>query len=73
MQWKRQHSVDFDLVTVQWLDRLVPRDKEASLQRAALRERGCMPIETFALNFKYVARPNLCETPALAKPPPHQV
>jgi len=35
-----------------------------------LRERGCMPADTFVLIFKCVARPNLCETPALAKPPP---
>jgi hypothetical protein len=29
-----------------------------------------MPAQTFVLIFKCVARPNLCETPALAKPPP---
>ena len=40
------------------------------LQRAVLRERGCMPARTFVLIFKCVARPNLCEPPALAKPPP---
>jgi len=27
-----------------------------------------MPADTFVLIFKRVARPNLCETPALAKP-----
>gem|GEM_PF-5460698 len=40
------------------------------LQRAVLRERGCMPADTFVLIFRCVARQNLCETPALAKPPP---
>ena len=29
-----------------------------------------MPARTFVLIFKCVARPNLCETPALVKPPP---
>jgi len=29
-----------------------------------------MPARTFVLIFKCVARPNLCEPPALAKPPP---
>ena len=38
---------------------------------AVLRERGCMPDLTFVLIFKYVARQNICETPALAKPLPH--
>ena len=45
-------------------------NKKTSVQRAVLRERGCMPARTFVLIFKCVARPNLCETPALAKPPP---
>jgi len=29
-----------------------------------------MPADTFVLIFKCVARPNICEAPALAKPPP---
>jgi len=46
---------------------------EGFVQRAVLRERGGMPARTFVLIFKRVARPNLCETPALAKPPPRYV
>jgi hypothetical protein len=43
MQWKRQHArrtlTWFDL-TVQWLDRLVPTEKEASTSRAVWRTGG---------------------------------
>jgi hypothetical protein len=33
------------------------------------RKRGCMPAETFVRIWKFIARPNLCETPACVKPP----
>ena len=29
-----------------------------------------MPAETFVGIWKFIARPNLCETPACVKPPP---
>jgi len=29
-----------------------------------------MPADSFVGIWKFIARPNLCETPALAKPPP---
>jgi hypothetical protein len=32
-----------------------------------------MPAETFVQIWKFIARPNLCETPACAKPPPRYV
>jgi hypothetical protein len=38
--------------------------------RAVSRKRGRMPAETFVRICKFTARPSLCETPALAKPPP---
>jgi len=31
---------------------------------------GVYAADTFVLIFKRVARPSICETPALAKPPP---
>jgi hypothetical protein len=39
------------------------------LQRAVLRERGCMPARTVVRFCGRAARPSICETPALAKPP----
>ena len=39
-------------------------------QRAVSRKRGCMPADSFVGIWKFVARPNLCETPACVKPPP---
>ena len=41
-----------------------------SSQRAVSRKRGCMPAETFVGIWKFIARPNLCGTPACVKPPP---
>jgi len=29
-----------------------------------------MPADSFVRIWKFIARPNLCETPACAKPPP---
>ena len=49
---------------------LIKRATVGFVQRAVLRERGCMPADTFVLIFKRVARPNLCDTPACVKPPP---
>ena len=46
------------------------KDKIHCLQRAVLRERGCMPANIFVLIFKRIAHQNLYETLALAKPPP---
>jgi len=44
--------------------------KKSTSHNGVLRERGCMPARTFVLIIKCVARPNICEPPALAKPPP---
>ena len=40
------------------------------LQRAVSRKRGCMPADSFVGIWKFIARPNLCGTPACVKPPP---
>ena len=40
------------------------------LQRAVSRKRGCMPADSFVRIWKFIARPNLCGTPACVKPPP---
>ena len=34
------------------------------------RKRGCMPADSFVRIWKFIARPNLCGTPACVKPPP---
>ena len=52
------------------LKTLIKKATGGLVQRAILRERGCMPDRTFVLIIKRVDRTNLCETPALAKPPP---
>ena len=44
--------------------------KQASLQRAVSRKRGCIPADSFVGIWKFIARPNLCGTPACVKPPP---
>jgi len=44
--------------------------KKNGIQRAVSRKRGCMPADSFVGIWKFVARPNLCETPACVKPPP---
>jgi len=40
------------------------------IQRAVSRKRGCTPADSFVGIWKFIARPNLCETPACVKPPP---
>jgi len=34
------------------------------MQRAVSRKRGCMPADSFVRIWEFIARPNLCETPA---------
>ena len=46
------------------------KNKDACVQRAVSRKRGCMPADSFVLIFKCVARRNFCGTPACVKPPP---
>jgi len=43
---------------------------EGCIQRAVSRKRGCIPADSFVRIWKFVACPNLCETPACVKPPP---
>ena len=47
--------------------------RQACVQRAVSRKRGCMPADSFVRIWKFIARPNLCETPACVKPPPRYV
>ena len=44
--------------------------RKNGIQRAVSRKRGCMPADSFVEIWKFIARPNLCGTPACVKPPP---